>query len=182
MRYAFRKPGERGSVPSAGHSKRDPDNRKEGGGQEKKEENKVETGRFIAMMCMAVLTAADIKEKKIPVLYVLLFGMMACAYRIAAGGEWMSVLYASIPGIFLLMVSFCTKESIGYGDGWSVLALGLFVGAEGCLAAVGIGLLLSALVSLVLLMLRKVNGKSRLPFLPFLTIGLGGWMIVQKGL
>ena len=90
----------------------------------------METGWFIAMICMTGLTAADIKEKKISVIHVLLFGLMACIYRIVAGGEWKSVLYASIPGVFLLMVSLCTKESIGYGDGWTVLAMGLLVGAE----------------------------------------------------
>ena len=141
----------------------------------------MQTEWIIAIAGMAVLAIIDIREKKVPILFLILFAVPALLCRMAEGGEWTDILYSSIAGVFLLMVSFCTKESIGYGDGWTVLILGLLVGTEGCLVTVCIGLLLSACVSLILLMLHKVNGKSRLPFLPFLTIGLGGWMIVQKG-
>lgn len=142
----------------------------------------MQTGWVIALVCMAVLAIVDIKEKAVPVMLILLFGITAFVYRFAAGSrEWLSVLYSLGPGVFLLAVSLCTKESIGYGDGWTVLALGMLIGTEGCIVTVCTGLLLSACFSMVLLTLHKVNGKSRLPFLPFLTIGLGGWIIVQKG-
>ena len=124
----------------------------------------MQIGWIIAVAGMAVLTITDIKEKKIPVATLILFGITAIIYRITEGGKWIDIVYSAITGVFLLMVSFCTKESIGYGDGWTVLILGLLVGVEGCLATVCMGLLFSACVSLILLVLHKVNGKSRLPF------------------
>lgn len=139
-------------------------------------------GWIIAAVCMTVLAIVDIREKAIPVTFLVAFGIMAVGYVLMEGeGEWRPVLYSLIPGVFLLAVSLCTRESIGYGDGWVVLALGLLTGAEGCFMAVFTGLLLSALFSLVLLAVHKVNGKSRLPFLPFLTIGLGVFVIAQNG-
>ena len=89
------------------------------------------------------------------------------------------MIYSLIPGAFLLAISLCTRESIGYGDGWTVLALGILLGLWKCFVVVFAGFLFSAIFSLILLVLRRVNGKSRLPFLPFITMGLGVVMVVQ---
>lgn len=141
----------------------------------------MQTGWTIAVVCMGILAIADIRERAIPVIFLVIFGMIAVIYTVTVGErEWISILYSLIPGVFFLAVSLCTRESVGYGDGWTVMILGLLIGAEGCFVTVCVGLLLSAFSSLVLLVLRKVNGKSRLPFLPFLTIGLGVWIIAQK--
>lgn len=137
----------------------------------------------VAIVCMAVLAVRDIREKEVPVAFLALFGLASVSYVILRREQqWMSVAYSLIPGVFLLAVSLCTRESVGYGDGWAVMALGLWIGMEGCFIALCLGLVLSAVCSVVLLVLHKVNGKSRLPFLPFITIGLGVWMIVQKAL
>lgn len=142
----------------------------------------MQSGWIIAIVCMFVLAIADIKEKAVPCAFLMIFGVIAVIYTVMSGEtEWMNILCSLIPGMFLLTVSLCTKESIGYGDGWAVAALGLLIGAEACLLTVCTGLVVSAFFSLILLALHKVNGKSRLPFLPFLTVGLGVLMIGQKG-
>lgn len=142
----------------------------------------MQSGWIIAIVCMGVLAIADVKEKAVPSIFLMIFGVIAVIYAVLnREKEWMNILYSLIPGIFLLMVSLCTKESIGYGDGWAVAALGLLIGAEACLLTVCAGLAVSAIFSLILLALHKVNGKSRLPFLPFLMVGLGVLAIGQKG-
>lgn len=142
----------------------------------------MQTGWVIAIVGMAVLAIVDIREKAIPSILLIIFGMMAAIYAVMQGnGEWITVFYSLLPGAFLLLVSLCTRESVGYGDGWAVMALGGLIGMEGCIMTVCTGLVLSAVFSLILLVLHKVNGKSRLPFLPFLTVGLGVWMYAQKG-
>ena len=143
----------------------------------------MQNGWMIAIVCLSLLSIADIKEKAVPCIFLAVFGMIAFIYAVRSGEkEWIHILYSLIPGVFLLMVGMCTKESIGYGDGWVVMALGLLIGADACFVTVCTGLSVSAFFSLILLVLHKVNGKSRLPFLPFLTIGLGVLMIVQKGI
>lgn len=148
-----------------------------------REEEIMWSGQMIAMICMVILAVADIREKAVPNMFLAVFGLTAVIYTAMQGEKnWLAILYSLIPGVFLLTVSLCTRESIGYGDGWAAMALGLLTGMEACLVSLGIGLALSAFVSLVLLAAHKVNGKSRLPFLPFLAIGLGVWTIVQKGI
>lgn len=136
---------------------------------------------MIAIAFMVVLTAIDIRKKQIPVIILFIFGVTAAFFIVRSGErEGISVVYSLIPGVFLLTLSLCTRESIGYGDGWTVLVLGLLLGLWDCVACVFVGLILSALFSLTLLVLRKVNGKSRLPFLPFITLGLGVVVVGQK--
>lgn len=136
---------------------------------------------FIAILFMIILSIIDIKKKEIPVILLFLFGMAAILYVMAAGEkEWLNIAFSLIPGAFLLALSLCTCESIGYGDGWAIVVLGLLLGLEECMVIVMGGLILSSLFSLVMLVLRKVNGKSRLPFLPFVTLGMGVVVIVQE--
>lgn len=135
---------------------------------------------IIAVTFMLLLTIFDIRKKEIPALWLLLFGAVSFIYVGLKGEkEWIFVVYSLIPGAFFLALSLCTKESVGYGDGWTVLALGVLIGLRQCFAVVFTGLVFSAVFSLIMLVLRKVNGKSRLPFLPFITMGLGVTMIVQ---
>lgn len=136
---------------------------------------------MIAIAFMVLLTVIDIKKKQIPVAILVIFGITAAFFLIRSEEiEGVSIAYSLIPGAFLLALSLCTRESIGYGDGWTVLVLGLLLGLWDCLASVFIGLILSALFSLIMLVLRKVNGKSRLPFLPFVTLGLGVVLVGEK--
>ena len=141
------------------------------------------TGWVIAITGMILLSIADIRERKIPVIYLAAFCMASSIYTLFFGTTGRdSFFFSLLPGFFLRAVSLCTREGIGYGDGWTVMALGLLTGADSCFAAVCAGLVLTALCSLSLLALHKVSGKSRIPFLPFLTIGLGVGMLVQKGI
>lgn len=135
---------------------------------------------IIAIIFMLILTVMDIRKKEISVLLLLIFGATVVFYVAVKGErEALSVIYSLIPGAFLLALSLCTRESIGYGDGWTMLVLGLLLGLWECLAVVFVGLVFSAIFSLVLLVLRRVNGKTRLPFLPFVSMGLGVVIIVQ---
>lgn len=134
----------------------------------------------IAIVFMVICAVTDIRKKEIPIVLVILFGVLAAVYiGLFDKQEISSILYSFIPGAFLLALSLCTKESIGYGDGLVVLVLGLMTGCQKCIFIVSIGLLAASICALALLVLRKVNGRSRLPFVPFLAIGLGVMLIVQ---
>ncbi len=124
---------------------------------------------FIIMCCIF-----DIRKKEIPVLLMAAFGLLSLiAAAVVQKPELYSFLYSLIPGAAMLGLSLCTRESIGYGDGVAVLVLGVLLGVGECAFAVLAGLFLSAIVGLVLLMLKKVRGESRMPFMPFLAAGLG---------
>lgn len=134
----------------------------------------MEKEQITALLFVFICSVSDIRKKKIPLMVIIVFGTVSVLF-LAAGEErpWKEALYALAPGMGLLALAFCTGEGIGYGDGFAVLVLGLLVGALWCLTAVFLGFFLCAVWSLFLLALKKVNGKSRLPFVPFLAVGLG---------
>ncbi|MBQ7840550.1 MAG: prepilin peptidase [Lachnospiraceae bacterium] len=89
--------------------------------------------------------------------------------RVSNGTEnWYSVLMAMFPGIFLLILSLLTEEKIGYGDGYMILVLGLFLGWESCIAVFCMACLLSAIYAGGGWIFRKFDRNSRIPFAPFL--------------
>ena len=78
-----------------------------------------------------------------------------------------------LPGLFFLLISFCTKEKIGYGDGLILIMSGLVLGFYRCFLGLCISLICSSVFALFLLVLHKAKKDSELAFVPFLTIGMG---------
>ena len=65
-------------------------------------------------------------------------------------------------------------EALGVGDGLVLFALGMGYQADKILVMLFVALVLAAVVSVVLLLLKKAGRKSEIPFLPFLFLG---WLV-----
>ena len=131
------------------------------------------------------LTAAavtDIRKKEVSIRTAGIAAVLAVVLHIIAEetGFWVW-LSGLIPGILVLLTGRATKEAIGYGDGIAILICGLFLGVRGCMGSVIIGLFLTFPVSLILLIRKKADRKSRIPFLPFLLAGYGIWLLTELG-
>lgn len=125
-------------------------------------------------LVLGVLTgfsAYDLKTRKVPVMAVVLCGTAALVYRFCAGTGIAELILGLVPGLCMLALAFFTKESIGTGDGLVLCALGMFCGLRRTLAILGMALVLAAALAIVLLVLRRVERKTELPFLPNLMAG-----------
>lgn len=122
------------------------------------------------LVLLAMLAAEDIRERKISVNKLLIFALLAVVYRIFMKEFWwQEILGAVSPGIMLLLLSWSTNESIGYGDGMTVVVLGLWMGGWFTLQILGIGILLTGIYA-VWRVIRKKRGV--IPFVPFLLAGM----------
>lgn len=122
------------------------------------------------LVLLAMLAAEDIRERKISVNKLLIFALLAVCYRIFMKELWwQEILGAVSPGIMLLLLSWSTNESIGYGDGMTVVVLGLWMGGWFTLQILGIGILLTGIYA-VWRVIRKKRGV--IPFVPFLLAGM----------
>ena len=74
-------------------------------------------------------------------------------------------------GILFLAVSRFTGESMGYGDSWAILILGIYLGLWELLTALTGAFFLLAAVSAAGLAAKKMSKRLRIPFYPFLTAG-----------
>lgn len=127
------------------------------------------------------LSVMDARSRRVPV-WMLWIGTAAAAgillYEGINGGFDAGLLCrALIPGVILLVVAFATGKA-GMADGAILMLLGAMAGYEVCIAAALGGLLLIAILSGILLALRRVKRDTKIPFVPFLT---AGWMLVLWG-
>ena len=114
----------------------------------------------------------DLKVKKISDRYLWLGGIVGIASNLIdmITGEviWRERFMAFLPGILFLIIAKITNEKIGYGDGWVILILGGFLRRGEIYAVLWLAVILSAVVSVGLLCIKKAGKEDRIPFLPFL--------------
>ncbi len=139
--------------------------------EKKKRGNKVELTEWLVFGCLAGLALYDIKWKQVSVPVVVTAVILVTVYRLFSGTGITELLAGLIPGIGLLLTAFFTKESIGTGDGLTLCVLGLFCGMQRALAILGMALVISAVLAMVLLVLKRAGRKTELPFLPCLCTG-----------
>lgn len=120
----------------------------------------------------------DIKYRGVPERLILVF-MAAAAVSAAVdpAGRMQRLLGGGI-GILLLLAGRMTQESIGYGDGWSVLIVGLLTGLRAVFFIMMAALLLSAVYSIVLLVWKKAAKNTAFPFIPFLCAAFYLWVFL----
>lgn len=125
---------------------------------------------------LAVCAVFDGMQKQIPLAAVWLGMLTAICLR--AGGMMGEVNLASValslvPGAVFFLLGFVTREKVGYGDGWVLLMIGLFLDLSRCFLILLAGLLIESIMALVLLVLRKIQRDKEIPFCPFLLLGMG---------
>ncbi|MCM1262051.1 MAG: prepilin peptidase [Butyrivibrio sp.] len=137
-------------------------------------------GTFVniaALIILFICAIIDIRKKEIPLIILLTVSLAVLGidiWKIFLGHVLLLDMAVSVlPGIFFLLLGFCTGEKIGYGDGFLIIFLGLSFGFGRCLLSVFIGLLASSIFALFLLVFCKADRNSRLPLAPFLSIGMG---------
>lgn len=117
----------------------------------------------------------DCKYYKLPV-WLLTGGMTGAAVGIGyclvlEKRNLTEVLCCLLPGMVSLILSYITREQIGYGDGMLLLAIGGCMGAENSVWIVFAALLGSFVVSIFFVVFRRAGKDRRLPFVPFLFLG-----------
>lgn len=125
---------------------------------------------------LAVCAVCDGLRKQIPLVVVWLGMLAAVCLRLTGimGEEGMTAAALSlIPGAGFFLLSFLTREKVGYGDGWVLLMIGLFSGFSRCFLILLIGLLLESTAAVILLALNKIQRDKEIPFSPFLLLGMG---------
>ncbi|MCL2050567.1 MAG: prepilin peptidase [Lachnospiraceae bacterium] len=134
---------------------------------------------FMILIFLFLSTLFDIKSKKIPLQLIIIFGLTIIGISLQYGrfNSW-EILVRIMPGIFLLLISFVTKEAIGYGDGIVILLIGLGMDIQVMVSFIMIAFLLSAIVSIIILIKKKGDRQTRLPFMPFL---LTAWCVCLIG-
>lgn len=113
----------------------------------------------------------DLKERIIPNkvnLVILIGGGLACLWHYQNLLD--HILGFILLGGLMLLLAIVTK-GFGYGDVKYMFAVGLLLGLKQGFYAIMIGFILGGMISLILLLLKKVNKKDHIAFGPYLVLG-----------
>lgn len=120
----------------------------------------------------------DMRYQKIVVWSIPVFLLPGVWFLIL--GEWATAagVIALLPGILLLLIGKISKEAIGYGDGCTVLVLGVYLDPWATCEVVMGALFLSALWGGVLMLVKKKGLRQEFPWIPFILISYVGKLVV----
>lgn len=139
--------------------------------------------KVVLILFLGICAVFDIRKKEIPVILILIgivFSFGINIWQIYDKNITIADAGASlIIGVFVICLSFCTRERIGYGDGLILIVSGLMLGFYQCFLGLCISLVFSSVCALFLLITHKAGKDSGLPFVPFLTVGMGVSFFVQ---
>ncbi len=127
--------------------------------------------KIILLALLGWCSLEDVKQKKLTVMYILMFGVGGIFLHLMAPVcSIYSILWGMLLGLALILVSLVTRGSVGVGDGILLAVTGVYLGGSKNLELFMMGLLLAALWSLGLLVVKKKKGKEEIAFVPFLLI------------
>ncbi|MCQ2523160.1 MAG: prepilin peptidase [Lachnospiraceae bacterium] len=122
-------------------------------------------------------SVSDIKERKIHLFVIIPAVLIAeFLYGLFLSTNGMELIFNLIPGVLLLLLAHFSKESVGYGDGISLLFVGAVLGMSNTFFVLVLAFSGCAILGLIVLLFKLGNKKSRLPFLPFI---LGASLICE---
>lgn len=127
------------------------------------------------MICIGVLVSlsiVDIYFRKIPIDILILVNLAAVIYQFVIGKAdiWLMAGGAGL-GVLFLIFSRVTRESMGYGDSWAILILGIYLGIWELIEVLAVAFFTLTIASGVFMIRKRRYRKSGIPFYPFLTVG-----------
>lgn len=133
---------------------------------------------ILVLLFLGVNAILDFKYKKIPWALSICFIVIGIGSVLTSSPiNWWQFLGAVV-GIGMILISVCTKQAIGLGDGLVLLVVGIFIGLWKTLMILFLAGILVAVVGIVLMVQKKGNLKTSLPFIPFLLAAYGVYMIL----
>ena len=143
----------------------------------------IKSVRFVLVFIVLVIEAVkDFRKKEvnIPVLGILVVAAMVMIFL----GKDISVSNAIIglaEGLLLILVSVMTKGQIGIGDGILLAACGLMLGGKDNMVMFFFACLSSAIVSVLIMIIKKADKKTTIPFVPFMIPGFLIMVLLSLG-
>jgi leader peptidase (prepilin peptidase)/N-methyltransferase len=128
---------------------------------------------LLILAILVLLTATDLEQRRLPhVLLDPLILIAAAFVLVNPAVEWRDALIGAVAAVaFLGILGLVVRGGVALGDLFLVAPLGLILGWPAIFVAMFVAGLLSAVVSIGLLLTRRAGLRSYIPFGPFLVAG-----------
>lgn len=120
---------------------------------------------------LIVCAVADIKKQEISVWLFVILGIAAIVGCVTCEEQrGYMIVVSMLPGVLLMILAKVTEQSIGYGDGMILAEIGLAAGVGKCMLILAAALAMAGIFSLGVIVIKKVDKKYTIPFVPFITV------------
>lgn len=128
--------------------------------------------KSITLIIFLVISSIfDLKKKMVPLALITLAGVLVLLLSMFDPTmSWAKSLCGTLLGLLLLFIGKVFKGTIGAADGLVMIVVGFVMGIYGSCVVLFYSLFLAAMVSIVLLIFKKVNKKDSIPFIPFILV------------
>jgi len=136
----------------------------------------------ICILIFAVIAAAcDLKTRRIPnALMIYMFGiwvLLVAVFLFANTENTVIMLTDSVFGLLFggglfIAVYFISRQGLGGGDVKFMAIAGLYLGLGSTISSILYGTVLAAATGIVLILLKKITRKDKMPLAPFLLAGI----------
>ncbi len=114
----------------------------------------------------------DLRQRNISIIAVWIVGVLGTILQFEGIKEnGIEIAGGIIIGALILLLAKLTDEKIGYGDGWVLMISGLYLGFRDNMYLLLISLMLASFISIILLLTKKADKKTELPFVSFMFPG-----------
>lgn len=121
---------------------------------------------------LALCSYLDLRYKIVRVNWCCWFAIFCILYQIGICHTRIeSIAAGAVLGGIIWIFSYITREAIGRGDGILLSSLGMGLGFRQGMQVFMLGLFFIMLAGIMLIIMKKVNLKERIPFVPFLFLG-----------
>jgi prepilin signal peptidase PulO-like enzyme (type II secretory pathway) len=126
-----------------------------------------------AVSAILLCAAVDLREMRIPnvLTYSGTVVVLACAPIFGLDRLWNALGGAALGGLSIGFMSLISRGQVGLGDAKLSAFGGALVGIAYVLPALLVGSLTALPLSLILMVTRRINRKTLMPFGPFLAFG-----------
>ena len=136
---------------------------------------------ILTALWLGILAFMDIRKRLVPIWLLavsVIFVTCMSVYEIWQGSmNGAEIMWGILPGFMLLLIAVFSKKA-GWADGVVLLLLGIMTGFQECAFSFTLSMLAISVISLALLMMKRVGKNTKMPYLPFLWAGY----LVQEAL
>lgn len=116
-----------------------------------------------------VSVSEDIRKKELPIDFYVVFLLPVIVLH-AIQLNWLNPLISIVVYFVFYLIARFSKEAIGYGDAIIIPVLCLLAGYQTAGLIILMALVLVGVLGLILLVIKKADRKTSVPFVPFLGI------------
>ncbi len=133
---------------------------------------------FVLVIYLLIMAVIDCKRKEIPILPGVVCLIIISVTRLITGTNPITVGAGICLGAFMYAISRITRGQIGEADGLVYAVTGAGIGIIKNCELLLVSLVLAAMIGLILMVVKKVGRKYKLPFVPFTLASFGVVMLL----